>query len=653
MNQIVYCQTMRNFINSCLVTKDIGQVVKQSMYNAGYPNVMDNWVTSWEKSLPEIALALKGADIDDDIDVAVEYRLKHSMERLDFLIYGLDEYNHKNMVIVELKQWSQVQKVESLNRVHTMVAKGVFEDHFHPSYQAYNYAGQLKSFNEYVQNEKVGIESCSYCHNMDQGFRSVMDDISLFPFIPNSPAFLNGDGEQLKNFVKKYVSKKCHEILFEITNAKTVPSDDFAKLIRDALTGNQMYTLDDRQSYALSTIVDTVRDAIYYDQKKTIIIKGGAGTGKSIIAVNALGQLNSPKKKSERITTFYVTVNAAPKKTMFNGLKYGKAFKTEDLRELFKYPTAFVNRPKNEVPCIMVDEAHRLFKWKGGVGLKSGVNLLKEIINTARVSVFFIDDNQAVTTEDYATIENIKELAYECHSQVVIGDELELTSQYRVQGGYNYIQTIKYFLGLSDEKTEFETNNSYDFQIFDDPNEMFNAIKSKDEAFQNEQALKENVLFPQPEKFNGRCRVVAGYTYEWVSDHANRDGVNDVIIADKSFGKKWNLQFGSGVTAYSWVDDPLSINEIGCIHTCQGVDLNYCGVIIGKDIVYREGKIQFDKTKHANTDRSGIRTASDDEAERLIKNTYYVLLTRGVLGTYVYCEDKALNDYLKSLKKVN
>lgn len=109
MNQIVYCETMRDFINSCLVSKDIGQKVKQSMYNAGYPHVMDNWVTSWQNSLPEIALALKDSGIDDDIDVAVEYRLKHSMERLDFLIYGLDENNHKNMVIVELKQWSQVQ----------------------------------------------------------------------------------------------------------------------------------------------------------------------------------------------------------------------------------------------------------------------------------------------------------------------------------------------------------------------------------------------------------------------------------------------------------------------------------------------------------------------------------------------------------------
>lgn len=86
MNQIVYCETIHNFIHSCLATKDIGEKVKQSMYNAGYSHVMDNWIASWQKSLPEIAIALKDSGIDESIDVAVEYRLKHSMERLDFLM---------------------------------------------------------------------------------------------------------------------------------------------------------------------------------------------------------------------------------------------------------------------------------------------------------------------------------------------------------------------------------------------------------------------------------------------------------------------------------------------------------------------------------------------------------------------------------------
>ncbi|HBM70637.1 MAG TPA: hypothetical protein DD377_04670, partial [Firmicutes bacterium] len=282
MEQIVYQETLQTFIDQCLVSKNIASKVREGMFNAGYSFVMPNWETSWNNSLPEIAKVLKVSNVDKDVDVAVEYRLKNSLERLDFLIYGLGSNNKKNMVIVELKQWSQVEVTSSMNKVHTMVAKGHFEDHFHPSYQALNYAGQLKAFNEYVQNEKMGIESCSYCHYMDNGFETIMDDIKLFPFVDSSPSFLENDGEKLRTFIEKYVSKKCHNILYEINKARTIPSDDFASLVKEALKGNQMYTLDFSQQTALSTIVDTVRECIYYDQKKTIIVKGGAGTGKSI-----------------------------------------------------------------------------------------------------------------------------------------------------------------------------------------------------------------------------------------------------------------------------------------------------------------------------------------------------------------------------------
>ena len=651
MNQIVYQQTLRKFINSCLYSQSIADEVEQGMYNAGYSYVMPNWKTSWEKSLPEIAKALQGSTIADDVDVAIEYRLKHSLERLDFLIYGLDKNNKKNMVIVELKQWSEVSVTGSLNKVHAMVSKGHFEDHFHPSYQALNYAGQLKSFNEYVQNEKMGVEACSYCHNMDDGYKTIMDDVNLFPFLPESPSFLENDALKLRTFVEKYVSKRCHDILYEINKARTIPSDDFAKLMRDALSGNQMYTLDMGQSNALTTIVDAVKEADYYNQKKTIIVKGGAGTGKSVIAINALGQLNSPKKKSNRITTMFVTVNAAPKKVLYNGLTKGKAFTCGSLKELFKYPTAFANRPTNEIPCLLIDEAHRVFQMKNGVGLKAGTDMLKELINVAKVSVFFIDDNQAVTADDYVTIDRIKQTAKACHSQVVMGPELELTGQYRVQGGAEYIEFIKSFIGINNNHNTFDTSNTYEFKVFDDPNLMFDQIKMLDTKSRKEQAIADGKLEFDIDDYNGHARVVAGYCYEWKSDPTTRDGVNDVIIPKYNFAKKWNLRYGSGLTAYSWADDPLSIDEIGCIHTCQGIDLDYCGVIIGKDITFENGKIVFHKNEHPGTDLAGIRTANDIDAETWIKNTYYVLLTRGIKGTYVYCEDKPLNDYLKSLIK--
>ena len=647
MNQIIYHEQLDTFIRQCLVSKDIAKQVEKGMFNAGYSFVQPNWITSWSNSLPEIAKALKNSNIDKDVDVAVEYRLKHSMERVDFIIYGLDSNNNKNIVIVELKQWSQVSKCSSLNKVFTLVSKGHFEDHFHPSYQALNYAGQLKSFNEYVQKNNVGIESCSYCHCMDYGYKTIMDDISLFPFIKESPSFLENEGTDFKIFVEKYVSKKCHNLLYEINNARTVPSDNFAKLIRDALSGNQMYSLDTGQSNALTTIVDSVREAHYYNQKKTIIIRGGAGTGKSIIAINALGLLNSPKKKDDRITTMFVTVNAAPKKVLYNGLTKDKLFKNNELESLFKYPSVFANRPSNEVDCLLIDEAHRIFKMKGGVGLKSGTNMLRELINVSKVSVFFIDDNQAVTKDDYATEKIICDIAKECHSQVVKGPELELTSQYRVQGGAEYISFIKSFLGYNNDALNYNPSGSYEFKVFDNANDMFNAIKKLDEMSRIEQAKKDGKLPIATFDYNGHCRVVAGYTYEWVSNHSIRDGINDVIIKKDNFAKKWNLMYGSGLNAYSWADDPLSIDEIGCIHTCQGIDLDYCGVIIGKDLTYENGKIVFHQNAHPKSDKSGIRTASAIDAETWIRNTYYVLLTRGIKGTYVYCEDEKLNNFLK------
>jgi DUF2075 family protein len=147
---------------------------------------------------------------------------------------------------------------------------------------------------------------------------------------------------------------------------------------------------------------------------------------------------------------------------------------------------------------------------------------------------------------------------------------------------------------------------------------------------------------------SGKCRVVAGYDYEWISKgKARESSLYDIVLDNGSYKAKWNLQVKDD---YSWLHDPESLYEVGCIHTCQGLDLNFCGVIIGKDLTYENGKICFHKEKIAKSDRtSGIRHASDDLAEKLIRNTYNVLLTRGMQGTFVYCEDKALSDYLKNI----
>ena len=158
-------------------------------------------------------------------------------------------------------------------------------------------------------------------------------------------------------------------------------------------------------------------------------------------------------------------------------------------------------------------------------------------------------------------------------------------------------------------------------------------------------------LYKKNNKISGKCRVVAGYTYEWVSKYQYRDGFDyDIILDSGNYKAKWNLRCNDVGTDYSWLNDADSINEVGCIHTCQGLDMNYCGVIIGKDLQYRNGELIYCKDQIAKSDSSsGIRKADQNTAERLIRNTYYVLLTRGMLGTYVYCEDEGLREHLKEM----
>ena len=286
----------------------------------------------------------------------------------------------------------------------------------------------------------------------------------------------------------------------------------------------------------------------------------------------------------------------------------------------------------------MIDEAHRIFDFKPGVGIRTGTHVLDDIIRGSRVTVFFIDQDQAVTTTDFANIDRIKEAAERMHSKVIEGKELELKTQFRVTGGETYISFIKSFLGYGQEITSYHPDK-YEFKVFDSAAEMQKAVREKDD------------LFNQNRTVSGKCRMVAGYTYEWVSKGQYRDGPDyDIVLDEGTFKAKWNLRCSQVGNNYSWLNDPDSVDEVGCIHTCQGLDLNYCGVIIGKDLQYRDGKLLYCKDQIAHSDRnSGIRGSDDETAARLIRNTYHVLLTRGMLGTYVYCEDEGLREHLKEM----
>ena len=642
---IIYQENKTDFIKEC-DKRVIADSVAQNMRHNGINYFDDSQIEAWANSLPAISNVLKKTSTDDDIDVAIEYKFNQSKDRIDFLIYGKDGDGKNNVIIVELKQWSSVSRTNKMNFVHTFGGGGE-KDYWHPSYQAKNYSNLLANFNEYIQNNDIALPTCAYLHNMDNGNAVLLDDLKLYPIVKDTPVFLKDDEEKLADFISRHVKHRNKELLYEIENSRVVPSKHLADMLKQSIEGNDFFSYDEAQANAVSEIVKTVEDALYYNEKKTIIIKGGAGTGKTVVAINVLGQLISGKH-GQKYNAAYFATNAAPR-MLYTEELVKNDFKKNAIKNLFKYPTVMVKTPDNEYDCAIIDEAHRVFAFKGGVGIKKGTNVLKDIIRASRVSVFFIDEDQAVTSIDYATIDRIKEIAYACHSRVIEGKDLELQTQFRVLGGDKYISFIKSFLGYNSHQPRYVVDHKYDFRVFDKASDMMSEIKRKDTEYQKEVQKEDLALFPDG-KTSGKCRLVAGYTYNWVSKNQFRDSPKyDIVLDNGEFKAKWNLRCNEVGNAYSWLNDPASIDEVGCIHTCQGLDMNYCGVIIGKDLIYRDGHICFDKSANAKTDtNSMIRKSDDDIAAHLIRNTYNVLLTRGMKGTYVYCEDEPLREYLKS-----
>ncbi|MCF0110240.1 MAG: DUF2075 domain-containing protein, partial [Erysipelotrichaceae bacterium] len=493
--------------------------------------------------------------------------------RIDFLVYGKNDNDINSMVVVELKQWSKSSKTsKKMNYVYTSGPNGDM-DYLHPSFQSYAYKSTLEGFNEYVQDNNVDIASCSYLHNMSNNYDFVFNDYDKYPFVVESPVFLQDDEDKLRAFVKKHVTHGNRKLLYEINNGAIRPSKYFSTMLANAINGQPVFTLDDEQANSVSTIIYEVVSAIEHKKRKTIIIKGGHGSGKSAVAINALGQLIHAKD-GNRYNACYCTTNFTPR-TLFSEILVDNDYKKTAINSLFKTLATFSRVGEFEYDCVIIDEAHRSFKWKFGQGIRKDVDMIGKVFYSSRVNVFFIDEDQVVTKDDYLTIERIKGYATRYKSEIIEGEELHLTSQFRCLGGENYIRFINSLLGYDNNKVKYRSSR-YDFKVFDSPSELWEAIKEKQADYP-------------------KTRLLAGYTHEWVSK--TDDTQYDFDMDNGRFRMKWNKN-----VSHSYINDADQYDRIGCIHTIQGVDMDYAGVILGKDIKYRNGMIVFDQSENAKTD---------------------------------------------------
>lgn len=581
--------------------------------------VGENEYKSWRNSLGNAMFhVMNDPEIPGDSTVAIEYRLNGRRFRIDFLIQGEGPDGNGTLVIVELKQWSKVEHSALADHVRTYVG-GAERDERHPSYQAWSYASHLSQFNEFIYENDFNVDSCAYLHNCES--EAVLRDSRFDELTQLSPVFKKGEFTQLRNFVKERIVRgSSADVMRKIDASPMRPSSQLADSIGRMLKGYDEFVLLDEQKTVMETIINTATRGMV-DGKQVLVVKGGPGTGKSVIALNALSKLSAL-----RMNVRYVTPNAAPRAVFEEKLK--GAIPGGDIRQLFSGSASYTGVDRDSYDVLLVDEAHRL-KLRSQYA-KGGVNQIKEIVDAARTVVFFIDEAQKVTWFDIGEIAAIEEFASEAGADV---NHLELSSQFRCGGSDDYMAWIDGTLGVAPETESYFSTSRFDFRVFDDPSELFEAIKLRNSE-------------------NGKSRMVAGYCWDWVS--RKNPGEPDIVFPEFEFEADWNLQnHGS-----AWIVKDESISEIGCIHTCQGLELDYVGVIVGPDMVFRSGRIETDPSARAKTDKSlhGFKKALKENpaeatrrADLIIRNTYRTLMTRGMKGCFVYFADKALSDHFQEL----
>jgi DUF2075 family protein len=407
-------------------------------------------------------------------------------------------------------------------------------------------------------------------------------------------------------------------------------------------------SLNNDQATAVEGILETLLTEWESESPTPIVIQGDPGTGKTIVAIYLIKLLmdiaSSQPDEALDLDSMFSDFFQDGYRDVLRGVKIGLVIPQQSLRKtvqkVFKKTPGldpkmvidpFSLTQPNEYDLLIVDEAHRL-SLRANQPSAAQNKKFKELNET-----FFGEDHPSFTQLDWIRVASRHQILLLDAAQSVRPADLSPTtvngvlanadaehtlfrlhSQMRVSGGHDYIEFVGKLLNL--ETVELPDFGAYDFRIFDDFAEMREAILEKNREV-------------------GLSRLVAGYAWEWKSRH----DPHAIDISIDGIDLQWNQ------TAVDWVNSPTSVNEVGSIHTIQGYDLNYAGVIIGRDLSVdsQSQKIEFDRSSYF--DRRGLQNTpqlrsnfSDAEILEYVKNIYRVLMTRGILGTYVHIVDQNL-----------
>jgi len=580
---------------------------------------------SWQNSLTALTAQLQYSSLLDH-GIILEMQLPLSSARLDALITGHDEEENAHAVIVELKQWTHADALDIDECVLTHLG-GRLREVPHPSAQAAHYRQYLEDTNSAFATESAGavaLGACAWLHNLDDQSRESLHDGRYNTSLGEAPLFTGHDAMQFREFLRaRLAAGNGMPVLDRVRGGRYAPSRKLMDHASAVIAGERRYTLLDEQIVAYNLILSMARKALRSKAQHAIVaVKGGPGTGKSVLAINVVGQLLKEGRLVHHVTG-------------------SKAF-TENLRRvlgprmkpLLQYSNSYVSIDPGTLDVLVMDEAHRIrdrshsrFTPKAQRSERAQVD---ELVAAASVSVFFIDDHQVVRPGETGSSAMLREAAIRNDAMYL---ETDLRTQFRCAGCEDFIDWLDQLLEIRKTGvTRLGKLDGFDFRIFDDPNALDGAIaKVASEG--------------------ASARLVAGYCWPWSDPHPDGSLVEDVQIG--SFRRPWNakpdaarLQRGIPKSNF-WATDPNGIAQVGCVYTAQGFEFDYVGVIFGGDLRYNpmtnawigEPSASFDSIVRG---RSGARFTDN------VKNAYRVLMTRGMRGCFVYFVDDATREYVES-----
>ena len=622
---IIYAETKRDFLEDVDLNRLERRLVDGFQRQTGSVPA-DR--TVWANEYARFSSALRRARVDDDMHIAIEYHVSAAgRSRIDVLLAGNDG-DRDNCLVLELKAWSEADVSDVPELVWSPYGGGRLAQH--PCVQARKYKGMILRFNADIRDKGIDIHSAAYLFNLERRRPEPLEDSRYRHIIDESRLFLADDADELSRFIEKHVRYRSrHDVLFLLEKGRIIPAPALVERVARMLEGNEEFDLLDTQNEAFQVIRHAIAGVATAAKRQVFIVHGGPGTGKSVIAVRLLAEVLASKRLG-----FFIAPNKAFRDTLVEQLARGSRDYREDGQALFQsswsfHAADFMKDRLHEV--LVVDEAHRL---KDEAYQYRGASMVEDMVRAARISVFFLDETQRVQWNDCGSESRIREAATKFKAHV--HPPFTLTAQFRCGGSDGYLNWLDDVLQIR-PTGNFDNwaDEQYDFRVFDDAAELYRELTARN---------AENT-----------ARLVAGYSWEWPTAGRQRRGHAKHVTVD-GLSLPWNF------TGENWATATDGIEQVGCVHTCQGVEFDWLGVLIGPDLRFEDGRIVGDPDKRARTDSSlkgskkSLREAQDDhdateavlaKVQAIIKNTYKVLLSRGRKGCFVWCADPGLREYLR------